>query len=363
MLQVKPTTQTIEEGDDVQFECHAKGTPKPKLHWSIEGNKSLILPGTTRGRYSASRLKSGDSIFTIKNVTKEDSNLSVICFAINLAGSALGKAKLLVTSESERPPPIIIIGPSNQTLSHRSVAVLSCSAEGKPEPIISWYHDSNPVKQSERTQVNEGGTLTIKDLDEHDSGLYTCVASSKAGKSVWSATLMVETLPPKNSVYIGTADISALPGPPSRPTVMNTTESSVTLTWTKNNKIGSSTLLGYQVEMLGGKYDSWTVVARHLEQSVHTQTGLFANTRYLFLVRAENFHGFSPPSAVSEPVYLGDETDEFPFKRHGELSLMVEARASLQREEVVKLTEAIPVDSTSIKLVWKVCWICEKFLL
>lgn len=352
--------QSVEEGDNVKFECHARGTPKPKLHWLIEGNKSLILPGTSKGRYSASRSKSGDSVFTIKNVTKNDSNLTVICFAVNLAGSALGKAKLLVTTESERPPPIIIIGPSNQTLPHRSVAVLSCNAEGKPEPVISWYHDSNPVKQSERIQVNEGGTLTIKELDEHDSGLYTCVASSKAGKSVWSATLMVETLPSLNSIYIGAADISVLPGPPSRPSLTNTTESSVTLTWSKNNKIGSSTLLGYQVEMLGGKYDSWTVVARHLEQSVYTQTGLSANTRYLFLVRSENFHGFSPPSAVSEPVYLGDETNEFSFKRHGELSLIVEARASLQREDVVKLTEAIPVDSTSIKLVWKVCLIWEK---
>lgn len=324
------------------------------MHWSIEGNRLLILPGTTKGRFSASSSKDGDSVLIIKNATKEDSNTTVVCLAINLAGSAMGKARLLVTSENERPPPIIIIGPSNQTVSQKSMATLSCSAEGKPSPVISWYHDSTPVKQTERIQIKDDGTLTIRDLDEADSGLFTCVASSKAGKSVWSSTLMVESASHLTNPYVRTADPSFLPGPPSKPLAKNSTESSVTLSWSQNNKIGSSSLVGYQVEIVGGVYDTWTVVARRLQQSLYTQEGLSPNTRYLFLIRAENLHGFSPPSEVSEAIYVGDEVDEFSSKRHGELSLMVEARASLQREEVVRLTEAIAVDSTSIKLVWKV---------
>ena len=38
----------------------------------------------------------------------------------------------------DRPPPIIRLGPSNQTLAENSVAALPCRAAGNPTPTIKW---------------------------------------------------------------------------------------------------------------------------------------------------------------------------------------------------------------------------------
>ena len=77
--------------------------------------------------------------------------------------------------------------------------------------------------------------------------MYTCVASSRAGKATWWATLRVEALTNPNIPFFRDPGPGSFPGPPGRPHVVNATATSVTLSWTRNNKIGASSLLGYQV--------------------------------------------------------------------------------------------------------------------
>lgn len=79
-------------------------------------------------------------------------------------------------------------------------------------------------------------------LETSDSGLYKCVASSRRGHSSWTASLTVSNATPDKNEKRGTP-----PGPPSRPHVVSSTNTSVTLAWRRNNKAGSSSLVGYQV--------------------------------------------------------------------------------------------------------------------
>lgn len=90
----------------------------------------------------------------------------------------------------------------------------------------------------------------ITDSVATDEGVYTCVASSRSGKATWSATLKLESRTNPNAHFFRSPEPTSLPGPPSRPLVVNSTHNSITISWNRNNKIGSSSLLGYQVEYL-----------------------------------------------------------------------------------------------------------------
>lgn len=59
------------------------------------------------------------------------------------------------------PPPLIDLGPADQTLPAHSVASLPCVARGDPQPSITWFKDSNPLDISGRLTVTPGGTLKI----------------------------------------------------------------------------------------------------------------------------------------------------------------------------------------------------------
>lgn len=342
-------------GTEAHYECSAGGNPKPTVFWSLEGNHTLIFPGVTWERFEASAVD-GKFKLSLSEAKKEDSGATVVCSAINSAGAVTGRAKLMVTSEDDRPPPIIVQGPSNQTLPIKSIAEFPCVAVGTPDPVVSWYRGSVPVLPSLKTNISESGSLTVRNLDKEDSGVYTCVASSKHGKYVWSATLKVD-LPTNPSInFFRGPDPSTLPGAPGRPVVKNVTDSSVTIAWSPNVKVGSSSLLGYRVEMFGGGLESWAVVARRLQRPIYTQKQLQPAAQCVFLVRAENSHGYSPPSMLSETAVIGGEGDDARIGGDdgAGAALVAEARASLQADEVVQILEVMPVDSTMVKLAWEV---------
>ena len=68
---------------------------------------------------------------------------------------------LQVTSVDDIPPPIIQIGPSNQTLPKSSVAMLPCQADGTPIPKVKWYKDGELVQNLIRFTVGDSGQLKI----------------------------------------------------------------------------------------------------------------------------------------------------------------------------------------------------------
>lgn len=131
--------------------------------------------------------------------------------------------------------------------------------------MISWYKEGTPVVHSERINMTVPSRIEISDLEKDDSGMYTCVASSRDGKATWSGYLLVENPKNPNINFFKAPDAVMLPGPPSKPHALNHSEGSVTITWSQNNKIGSSSLLGYQVELFGreeGVVPTWAVVGK-----------------------------------------------------------------------------------------------------
>ncbi|XP_049536021.1 roundabout homolog 1-like [Anopheles darlingi] len=347
---IRPKNQLVELGSEALFECQATGHPYPTLFWSIEGNRTLLLPGSRAGNVEVTKNADGTSVLSISRIDREDNGRVVVCSAVNNVGSVSTRVVLSVNLQHDRPPPLILQGPVNQTLPIKSVATLPCKASGVPTPVISWYKDGIPILATAKTNISESGTLTISDLSkDDDSGLYTCVASSKTGKTTWSALLRLDAPTNPNIKFYRAPEASTYPGPPGKPQVIEVTESSVRISWIRSSAMGASSLVGYIVEVFGrNNTNGWFEVGRNLQDNTFQYTGLRPGVTYYFVVRAENSHGISLPSPLSEPVLLGmSDTINSGID-------MSEARASLLSGDVVELVNATSIDSTTMKLAWEI---------
>lgn len=64
---------------------------------------------------------------------------------------------------SDRPPPVVRQGPTNQTVSVDGTVVLSCLATGKPTPTIMWRKDGVLVSTHDsRVKQLDTGALQIR---------------------------------------------------------------------------------------------------------------------------------------------------------------------------------------------------------
>ncbi|XP_058450921.1 roundabout homolog 2-like [Malaya genurostris] len=346
---VRPKHQIVELGSEALFECQSVGHPHPTLFWSLEGNRSLLFPETRFGNIEVTENADGTSVLSVSNIDRTDNGKVIVCSAVNSVGSVSTRVVLSVNLQDDRPPPLILQGPVNQTLPIKSVAILACKASGTPTPVISWYRDGIPILTTSRVNISDSGTLTISDLNKNDdSGLYTCVASSKSGKSTWSAALRLDSPTNPNIKFYRAPEASTFPGSPGKPQLTDLSENSATISWVRSNAVGASSLVGYTVEMFGrNATDGWVEVASKVQDTSYTQRGLGPGVTYYFVVRAENSHGLSLPSAISEPIMIGMNELNSGLD-------MSEARASLLSGDVVELINATSVDSTTIKLVWEI---------
>ncbi|GAA6111175.1 roundabout homolog 3 isoform X2 [Tachysurus ichikawai] len=343
---VRPRDQISALGRTVTFLCGTKGNPPPAVFWQKEGSQMLMFPSqppAQSGRFSVSL--SGE--LTISNVHSEDSGY-YICQAISVAGSVLTKALLEVEdAPSDRVPPIIRQGPANQTLAPGATAQLQCYVMGNPLPSIQWERDGQRILgNDERFSLMENGSLQITVLQETDSGVYTCFASSSSGETSWSGVLTV-----KENINVVVAPVSEpyqLPGPPHKPVVTDVTRNSVTLTWQPNAHEGGSAVTSYIIEAFSQSAgNTWQTVADLVRLEKHTVTGLFPNTIYLFIIRAVNAYGLSDPSPISEPVRTQDVSPTGQGVDHRQVQREL-------GEVAVELQQPAILTASSIRLTWTV---------
>jgi len=102
-----------------------------------------------------------------QGVRKEDGGFYT-CSALSVAGSSVTKAYLEVTAVEDTPPPVIAVGPANQTLPVGTVAVLPCSAaasnggQSARAVRIRWARDGVSIGGGDsRVAVQSEGTLVI----------------------------------------------------------------------------------------------------------------------------------------------------------------------------------------------------------
>ncbi|KAI6214181.1 hypothetical protein M3Y94_00237900 [Aphelenchoides besseyi] len=90
--------------------------------------------------------------------------------------------------------PQIIVRPFDQAVLVGHNALLSCKATGDPQPVIRWVKDDKngefPAAVERRLHIREQDDgIYLLNVSIHDSGNYSCKASSDAGLASYSAKL------------------------------------------------------------------------------------------------------------------------------------------------------------------------------
>ncbi|XP_035240222.1 LOW QUALITY PROTEIN: roundabout homolog 1-like [Anguilla anguilla] len=343
---VRPRNQVVAVGRTVTFQCGATGNPQPAIFWQREGSLSLLFsnqPPQPSSRFSVSQ--TGD--LTITDVEHADVGY-YSCQALNIAGSVITKALLEVTDVvSDRPPPVVRQGPTNQTVSVDGTVVLSCLATGNPAPTILWRKDGVLVSTHDsRIKQLDAGGLQIRYAKLGDTGMYTCIASTPSGEASWKAYLEVQEF----GVPVQPArptDPNLIPSAPSKPEVAEVTRTSVTLSWKPNLNAGA-TPTSYIIEAFShASGSSWQTLAEHVKTETFVLKGLKPSAVYLFLVRAANAYGLSDPSPITDAV----KTQDIPPTSQG-----VDHR-QIQRElgdVVIHLHNPTILSSSSVRVQWTV---------
>uniref|UniRef100_A0A665WI56 Roundabout, axon guidance receptor, homolog 1 (Drosophila) n=1 Tax=Echeneis naucrates TaxID=173247 RepID=A0A665WI56_ECHNA len=341
---VRPRNQVVGVGRTVTFQCEATGNPQPAIFWQREGSQNLLFsyqPPQPSSRFSVSQ--TGD--LTITDAERSDVGY-YSCQALNIAGSVITKALLEVTDVvSDRPPPVIRQGPTNQTVAVDGTVVLNCVATGNPTPTILWRKDGVLVSTHDsRIKQLDTGALQIRYLG--DTGTYTCIASTPSGEASWKAYLEVQEFGVPVQPNRPT-DPNLIPSAPSKPDVTDVTRTSVTLSWKPNLNAGA-TPTSYIIEAFShASGSSWQTLAEHVKTESFVLKGLKPSAVYLFLVRAANAYGLSDPSPITDAV----KTQDIPPTSQG-----VDHR-QIQRElgeVVIHLHNPTILSSSSVRVQWTV---------
>ncbi|XP_057577440.1 palladin isoform X2 [Hippopotamus amphibius kiboko] len=214
----------IFEGMPVTFTCRVTGNPKPKIYWFKDGKQ--ISP--KNDHYSIQSDPDGTcSLHTAASTLDDDGNYTIM--ASNPQGriSCTGRLMVQAVNQRGRSPrspaghphgrrprsrsrdsadegepiqerffrPHFLQAPGDLTVQEGRLCRMDCKVSGLPTPDLTWLLDGKPIHQdsSHKMLVRENGvhSLIIEPVAARDAGIYTCVATNRAGQNSFSLELVV----------------------------------------------------------------------------------------------------------------------------------------------------------------------------
>ncbi|XP_026057297.1 LOW QUALITY PROTEIN: obscurin-like [Carassius auratus] len=194
-----------------------KGFPKPRVYWFKDGTP---LQASSRIVLSSERDQHSLEILDVKH---EDTG-EYSAYISNIAGSAYSSARLNVQAPGEHPAPeqgrmrdskVPLVPPrflerfSNKKVKQGASITLSVKVEGSPTPSVNWLKEVSDkdvlwIKaDTPGYKVASSGrqhSLILMEVETKHGGMYTCIATNRAGQSVNTARLDVETAPEQKKV-------------------------------------------------------------------------------------------------------------------------------------------------------------------
>ena len=171
-----PTSITVEEKQNVNFTCLARGLPLPNIKWfKVRGSLPVEAVITKQGSLQ------------LLEVSSEDSG-NYSCTASNLAGKITSPAVELVVHLTLTFTIVPLLGPifiyAGESLT------LPCTADSDLVPTMGWH-----MQNSQGVEIFPNNTLFIAFAEVSHEGLYVCTANNSFRALEKNVTLYVYALP------------------------------------------------------------------------------------------------------------------------------------------------------------------------
>ncbi|XP_068627251.1 protogenin A-like [Battus philenor] len=170
----QPANMAAPRGARLLLPCPLLGWPRPKLLWQ------LTPPG---GR--SSELESVDEVLELRSLELDQEGVYTC--------SVEGQPHLMKSFNVTLTEPVsITLPPKSKEVLRASTVRFNCTATGRPEPVISWYKDGQPLTLTGRinSRTSADGSreeLVISGVTTDDAGVYQCFAHSGFGDvSSWA---------------------------------------------------------------------------------------------------------------------------------------------------------------------------------
>ena len=165
----KPHNDTIQEGENVEFDAAADGDPVPAFKWYLNGRELSPSDGNC-----TIKTDGGTTALVIKAATQAQSG-EITVKAENKYGSTEAKARLTVTEKSELPR--FTKSLDDKLVEEKQPLTAECEVTGQPEPSVTWQLNGKPLSAGAGVTVKKDGpkcTLTIAAVaSEHSGGPFS----------------------------------------------------------------------------------------------------------------------------------------------------------------------------------------------
>nr|XP_021547233.1 hemicentin-2 [Neomonachus schauinslandi] len=175
-----PGDRSLHLGDRLWLRCAARGSPTPRIGWTI--NDRPVTEGVSE--------QDGGSTLQRVAVTREDSG-TYVCWAENRVGRVQAVSFVHV---KEAP---VLQGEAFSYLVEPvgSSIQLDCVVRGTPAPDIHWIKDGLPLRGSRLRYRLQNGSLTIRSTEMDDAGQYQCLAENEVGVVEKVVILVLQSAP------------------------------------------------------------------------------------------------------------------------------------------------------------------------
>uniref|UniRef100_A0A8C4UE85 Hemicentin-1 n=1 Tax=Falco tinnunculus TaxID=100819 RepID=A0A8C4UE85_FALTI len=377
-----PEQESVHEaiGNPVTFVCDAAGIPPPTLLWLKNGKPignvlscSLLLFFTPLGHHCAICCLFFDSSSSVSRQTlmltdwylfhilSDGSTLNIF----RALSSDTGKYTCVATNpagEEDRifnlnvyVPPTIADNkdePEDLTALLDTSLNIECTATGTPPPQINWLKNGLPLSVSSQIRLlSAGQILRLARVQIPDTGVYTCVASNRAGVDNKHFKLQI-FVPPNLDNAGGTEDVTVVRGSSASMKCLTDGTPAPTMSWFKNGhpvSLGAHLMPSNQGMVLHfakteiGDTGKYTCVASN-------EAGDTSKHFSLKVLEPPHINGTDEPEELSvivnNPLELLCISSGIPVPK---ISWMKDGRPLLQNDNVHVLREVLRIASAQVE--------------
>ncbi|CAL8237070.1 unnamed protein product [Boreogadus saida] len=210
------------EGMPVTFTCKVHGDPKPKIYWFKDGKQiskrsehyriSREVDGTC-SLHTAAALLDDDGNYTIMAANPQG-KMSCTGRMMVQAVNQRGRSQRSTPGHSRRPRsrsrdsgdeneniqerhfrPHFLQAPGDLIVQEGRLCRMDCKVSGLPTPDLLWQLNGQTIRpdSAHKMLVRENGvhSLVVEPVSSRDAGIYTCIASNRAGQNSFNLELIV----------------------------------------------------------------------------------------------------------------------------------------------------------------------------